>query len=458
MVVVLALGACGGDTPPPEPSPDGLTGRLLVKAVTLADAQAALTDASADASVLDASGGGAVVLTTIDVGPEIAELGWVVIEPPPDALGAVMAVLASDKRIIAVEAEGTMRLIEPMEATPTGMLELDPAVGQQWHHARVRSAGAWERGLHGDGVVIAIIDTGIDCTHPDLAAACVAGRDFTGIGSPNDDHGHGTHVAGIAAAVGGNGQFGAGMADHASVMPLKVLTASGSGSYTVIASGIAWAANAGATVMNLSLGGSTDAQIIRDAVKHAATRGTTCVAAAGNDGTANPGYPAAYPECISVAATTQSDTATDWTTYGPTVDVAFPGLNIYSTKRFGGMVTMSGTSMASPGVAGLFGQCRSRADAPTCRTKVTTIGQRLTTGRLANLVRPDAQTIAESLGDPIPATPVPTVTPGGPPTATLTSRPPSPTPGATRQPGDTACRVGAVDDSGVTIVCPYPGQ
>lgn len=451
----LLLTGCNAEpTPPPDGPGPQYTGRVLVKGESLGDAEAAVTDAAP---------AGDALVPVPDVPPEIAQLGWIVVEPAGGDAEALVATLDADPRVVAVEQEQVWHLIEPTSVVTATTLALDPAIGQQWHHGRVRTVGAWERGFHGGNMVVGIIDTGIDCAHPDLAAACLPGRSFIeGVGAA-DDHGHGTHVAGIAAAIGGNGVNGAGIADAAKVVPLKALDRYGSGSYVAIASAIAYAGNGALPVINLSLGGPTDAQIIRDAVRHAASRGTQCIAAAGNSGSTAPSYPAAYPECISVAATNASDVATDWSNYGTTVDVGFPGLDIYSTRMGGGMVLMSGTSMASPGLAGAFALCRSARDMATCRELVTKTGAALG-GRLAGLYRTDVQALAERIGTAPTAGPTRTPEPypgtGEPPTATPpdTGKPTDvpPTPGPvppTVAPVPAGCTVGAVTATEVIIRC-----
>ncbi len=250
---------------------------------------------------------------------------------------------------------------------PLGMLDTpgDPLFSQQWHHARVRSTVAWDY-THGSGIVIAIVDTGVNCSHPDLKNNCIAGRDFVNRDNdPSDDHGHGTHVAGVASAVTNNGIGVAGAGWSASIMPIKALGSNGNGGHATIADGIVWAADHGAHVVNMSLGGFYSSSTLRNAVSYAIGKGVSVISAVGNDNSSNPTYPTAYPGVIGVAATTQSDGRASFSNYGDTVDVAAPGVGILSTVMAGGYQAWSGTSMATPIVAGIAGLLKGQAPSRT---------------------------------------------------------------------------------------------
>ncbi|MFC1924461.1 S8 family serine peptidase, partial [Chloroflexota bacterium] len=196
---------------------------------------------------------------------------------------------------------------------------------------------------------IAILDTGIDQDHVDLAAKIVANMNFTSSGTVDDNYGHGTHVAGIAAA--GNGVAGIGF--DSSLMNGKVLGDNGSGYYSWVASGVIWATDNGAEVINMSLGGTAYSSTLQSAIDYAWDNGVVVVAAAGNNGSSTQFYPAACTNCIAVAATSSSDSMASWSNYGDWVDVAAPGVSIYSTTINNNYGYKSGTSMASPHVAGL---------------------------------------------------------------------------------------------------------
>jgi subtilisin family serine protease len=212
---------------------------------------------------------------------------------------------------------------------------------------------AWDLTRGSARVVVAVVDTGVDPSHPDLRGALVPGYDFVNSDSlANDDHGHGTAVAGIIAARTDNHQGLAGACWSCLIMPIKVLDATGTGDDTTIAAGVVWAVDHGARVVNLSLGGPASSPQLADALAYATKKGTVVVAAAGNAGTTVPFYPAADPNAISVAATTAVDRPYSWSNYGTWVNVAAPGCNIAPVLN-GGYASFCGTSSSAPVVAGL---------------------------------------------------------------------------------------------------------
>ncbi len=191
--------------------------------------------------------------------------------------------------------------------------------------------------------------------HPDLAGKVIRGDHVDNDWDPYDGNGHGTHTAGIAAAVTNNARGIAGMAPEATIYAVRVLDESGSGTLQNVANGIIHAADNGADVINLSLGSPNDSITLKEAVDYAWNKGVVVVAAAGNDGSAQPTYPAYYSDAIAVAATDSDESKASFSNYGNWVDVAAPGVNIYSTYTDGGYASLSGTSMATPHVAGLAG-------------------------------------------------------------------------------------------------------
>jgi subtilisin family serine protease len=220
---------------------------------------------------------------------------------------------------------------------------------EPWGIERVNASAAWGV-TQGDGVNLAVIDTGIDTDHPDLKVA--GGVNCVEPGKPfKDDHGHGTHVAGTIAAQD-NEQGVVGVAPEVSLYGVKVLDAYGSGTFADVISGIQWAVENGMDIANMSLGAGYGTDALEDAVKKAAAAGLTIVAAAGNSG-GDVGYPAAYPETIAVAASDSKDKVAWFSSRGPEVDFIAPGVDVLSTAMDGGYAEMSGTSMASPHVAGL---------------------------------------------------------------------------------------------------------
>jgi serine protease len=248
----------------------------------------------------------------------------------------------------------------------------DPCYRYQWHMGQVGLPAAWKLG-QGKGVIVAVIDTGVTKV-PDLAKAeFVAGYNFVhDTDDAADDHGHGTHVAGTIAQTTNNALGVAGVAFGARIMPLKVLSAQGSGSMGAIAQAIRFAADHGAKVINMSLGGPFPVASIRSAAKYARDKGVFVVAAAGNDGRGRVGYPAKYPEVFAVAATQFDETTTFYSNWGSEVDIAAPGGNVRVDQNGDGKpdgvlqntvvpgnitktdyLLFMGTSMASPHVAGV---------------------------------------------------------------------------------------------------------
>jgi len=229
----------------------------------------------------------------------------------------------------------------------------DSYFGNQWALTKIGAPQAWDVTTGNPSINIAILDTGVDLDHPDLADKIVSNINFSSSPTVDDVHGHGTHVAGIAAAMTNNGVGVAGLGYSSTIMNVKVLGDTGSGTYSAIASGIMWAVDNGAEVINMSLGGSSPSSTVEDAINYAWSKGVVVVAAAGNYGNTAPLYPAHYANCIAVAATDYTDAKASFSNYGDWVDVAAPGVFIYATLKDNSYGKKSGTSMASPHVAGL---------------------------------------------------------------------------------------------------------
>lgn len=236
----------------------------------------------------------------------------------------------------------------------------------QYGPQKMQAPAAWDVTKGSSSVVVAVIDTGVQTDHPDLTGKTVAGYDFVNNDSnPYDEQGHGTHVAGTVAATTNNGIGVAGVAPDVKVMPVRVLDRNGSGTNDWVASGITYAADNGAKVINMSLGGSSGSQALQDAVNYAWSKGVVVVAAAGNSNTSSPSYPAYYTNCIAVAATDSNDAKASFSNYGSWVDVAAPGVSIISTTLGGGYAKYSGTSMASPHAAGVAALVASQGKSHT---------------------------------------------------------------------------------------------
>lgn len=229
----------------------------------------------------------------------------------------------------------------------------DPQYGQQWALPKIQAPQAWDKSTGGG--ILAIVDTGV-YKHPDLGGKVLPGYDFANNdSSPDDDNGHGTLVSGVAAAVGNNGVGIAGVCWGCQILPVKVLSANGSGSYSAIVQGIVYAVDNGARVINMSLGGSSASQALEDAVNYAWGKNVLCVAAAGNAGSSAPQYPAACANALAVGATGQDDKLASFSSFGAHVRIAAPGVSILGTANGGGYSSASGTSLACPIVTGEAG-------------------------------------------------------------------------------------------------------
>ncbi|HUG15666.1 MAG TPA: S8 family serine peptidase [Thermomicrobiales bacterium] len=265
-------------------------------------------------------------------------------------------------------------------AEPNGIYQAtgapdDPRVGEQWAYENTGQTGgtpdadidafeAWDVTGGNESIAIAILDTGIDHGHVDFQYGGVDNNEFSKIqkwvnftNSPTveDVHGHGTHVAGSVAAATNNGIGVAGVCPNCVLYNVKVLGDSGGGSWDGIAKGINWSADNGAKVINMSLGGASGSRTVQRAVDYAWSKGVVIVAAAGNQGSSSPHYPAYYAKVIAVAATNHNDQKSSFSNYGSWVDVAAPGELILSTTMGDTYASWSGTSMATPHVAGLAG-------------------------------------------------------------------------------------------------------
>lgn len=294
-----------------------------------------------------------------------------------DRLGRLPGVAAAepDRPVSAVWSDGT----------PNDTFFLD---GTQWGPRRVQAEHAW-RIARGDGVTIAIIDTGVDLDHEDLSGRLwanpgeipgngidddgngfiddVHGWDFVNRdGDPRDDNGHGTHCAGIAAAETDNAVGIAGMAPGARIMAVKVLDSRGSGSTATLAEGISYALDNGADIISVSIGGPSGASVLLGAIRRATAARVPVIAAAGNEGGAIL-FPAAYPESLCVGASDADDVRTSYSNYGSALDVlapgGTPGRAIYSTVRNNGYDWKIGTSMATPHVSGVAALLRGERPA-----------------------------------------------------------------------------------------------
>ncbi|RCX22789.1 type VII secretion-associated serine protease mycosin [Fontibacillus phaseoli] len=230
----------------------------------------------------------------------------------------------------------------------------------QWNLPIIETNRGWKLSKGSDDVIVAVVDTGVDLKHPDLKGRLLPGYNVVSTGDePLDDVGHGTHVAGIISANVNNSEGIAGMMWGGKILPVKALDGTGSGTTYSVAQGIIWATDHGAKVINMSLGNYADAQFLHEAIKYAYDRDVVLIAATGNDNTERPGYPAAYPEVLSVSATDYHLQRASFSNYGDYVDVMAPGESIASTYPDNQYAALSGTSMASPHVSALAALIRS---------------------------------------------------------------------------------------------------
>lgn len=266
-----------------------------------------------------------------------------VVQVPARAEQAVARALARNPHIKFAEVDALV----PLSQT----LPNDPNYPKAWHLAKIQAPRAWDTSL-GDGVTVAILGTGVAPYHLDLTDNLVPGWNVVSNNSDTKDiNGHGTEVAGTVAAVGNNGIGVASVAWHTHIMPIRVTNRTDGWAYlSDIANGIMWAADHGARVANISYDAS-GSWTIDNAAKYMKNHGGVVVVAAGNNGS-NPGY-GADSAVIAVSATTSGDTRPSWSNYGQYIDISAPGVGIWTTIRSGGYGAPSGTSFASPVVAGV---------------------------------------------------------------------------------------------------------
>ncbi len=230
----------------------------------------------------------------------------------------------------------------------------DPEYLGQWHLPQIQAEQAWDLGQGSAGAVIAILDSGIDASQPDFAGKLLLGYNtFSNNSDTSDAFGHGTEVAGVAGALTNNAVGVAGVAGNAPIMPVRVTDANGAANAASIANGIIWATDHGARVINLSFDGIVGNATITAAAEYALNHGTLVVAAAGNCGCVD--AQVETPFILSVSATDQNDALAYFSSTGPFVDLAAPGTDILTTAKYGLYLPDSGTSLASPVVAGVAG-------------------------------------------------------------------------------------------------------
>ncbi|MBI2787779.1 MAG: S8 family peptidase [Elusimicrobia bacterium] len=368
---------------------------LMIAALTAATASAAPApkgtkryivtfDAKAKKADRDAALGKMSLKAAKDIatnGDTDKEVSVSLVDVPAGQTLTTQSAKALSSRIVSIEADRRVKWIESAQVSfqaaplPTfngamaglnfgaakGIVQnpMASAIAKQreeetWGINRVRAPAAWPL-TEGKGVKVAVIDTGIDTSHPELSGKVDGGYSaITKTENPadyQDDNGHGSHVAGtIAAKKDGKGVVG--VAPMARLYAVKVLDAEGSGNLSDVIDGIVWAAKNKMDVANMSLGAPVDSEAMKRAVRFARGAGVVIVAAAGNSG-GSVGFPGAYEDTIAVAASDYADKLAGFSSRGPEVDFIAPGVDVLSAKLGGGFASYSGTSMASPHVAGL---------------------------------------------------------------------------------------------------------
>ncbi|WP_214835531.1 S8 family serine peptidase [Exiguobacterium sp. s36] len=241
----------------------------------------------------------------------------------------------------------------------------DSDLDLQSHHENIETKKAWDKTKGSANVIVAVIDDGIDLNHEDLENNIIHPYDMVEDSDETIPMGeHGTHVAGIIAGQIDNYTGGAGVAPKSKIMPINVFEWDGAYSSDVIKA-IYYAVDNGADIINMSLGSYYYSWLNQEAIEYAHDAGVVIIAAAGNDATDDPWYPAAYEHVVSVASTTSWDSPSYFSNYGSTIDVSAPGSYIYSTLPYDSYGEMSGTSMASPVVAGVAALIKATAPSLT---------------------------------------------------------------------------------------------
>ena len=349
--VALSLLIAAGSGFAQAPAPEHVSGRLLAQ-------PAGEASESTIAYLLAATGA--------KVHHKIDGINVVVLEVPEAAVDAVSQALQRSGRFTFVERD----FIAHAAAIPN-----DPDFLSEWHLAKIQAPSAWSITTGSSGVPIAVIDSGADGAHPDLAAKLIPGWNFlTGTSNTADtgcSGGHGTAVAGAAAADTNNltGVAGVGWAN--TIMPLVVLDGSCSATYSNMASALNYAADHGVRIINISLGGTTASSTLQSAVNYAWSKGAVVFAAAGNSSNSTPIYPAACNYALAISATEPADTLASFSNYGSWISLSAPGDNILTTEKGGGYWYCWGTSLATPVAAGVGALALSANPSLTASALVT---------------------------------------------------------------------------------------
>ena len=262
--------------------------------------------------------------------------------------------LNTDKQITRNATVDNTSLSGYVSAISLGQLILDdPYSDKQWALSRIQAPKLWQVTTGDHDILVAILDTGVDKNHEDLAGKVAAEVNFTESPTLSDINGHGTHIAGIIAATSNNGKGIAGLAPESRLLNVKVADDRGRCQATDVARGIVWAVDNGAKVINLSLELAEPSEDVARATEYALKHGALVITAAGNDGSDTPVYPAGYENTIAVAALTMDERLAPLSNHGEWVDVAAPGMNIYSSLPDNNYGYKTGTSFATAHVSGV---------------------------------------------------------------------------------------------------------
>ena len=295
---------------------------------------------------------------------EIAQLHVRAVYIDPAQRTDIVAALNRSSLVAGVDRDEVFHMM----GTPPSASSI---LSQQWGLQVAGFISAFQRTHGSSSIIVAVIDTGVDASQPALAGAVLPGLNLvTGGTNAADDNGHGTAVAGVIAARAVNGAVG--VCSACTILPIKALDAKGSGDLGAVAVGITKAADLGARVINLSLGGPLGLDVLQQAVDYAESKGAVVVAASGNSGSSSPFYPAGYPTVLSVAGTDQTDHLYPWSDYGTWVRVSAPGCNVAPLVA-GGYGEFCGTSSATPLVAGLAALALSSSPTGTSTDVVNAI-------------------------------------------------------------------------------------
>lgn len=265
----------------------------------------------------------------------------------------VAAELSLDLGVEYAQPDQTIHLDDP-SARYESSTSIDAPPGNSWALDAIHAPDAWRFGM-GQGVTVAVLDTGVSASHPDLVGRVLPGWNFVKNDSDaSDNSGHGTFVAGLIAASSSRGPIG--VAPDATILPVKILNSAGVGSTAGFVAGINFAVNHGARIINISASGASDSAALDDALGNAEAHGVVVVASSGNDSNEQTPYPAAIPTVLAVSATDQADKLASFSSYGPYVDLAAPGVDVTSTwwaaATGNGYMTASGSSASAPLVSG----------------------------------------------------------------------------------------------------------